>query len=104
MGIDLGNHRILLSLGGKGEKMTLLCREELERFEEDLQNNEFIGVEYLDTWEYEDEYSHNEIELSREQFIKEANEILKQNNYPYVMREVCENARICDKKTGDIIR
>ena len=84
--------------------MTLLCREELERFERDLQNNEFIGVEYLDTWEYEDEYSHNEIELSREQFIKEANEILKQNNYPYVMREVCENARICDKKSGEIIR
>ena len=84
--------------------MTLLCREELERFEEDLQNNEFIGVEYLHTWEYEDEYSHNEIELSREQFIKEANEILKQNNSPYVMREVCENARICDKETGEVIR
>ena len=84
--------------------MTLLCREELERFEGDLQNNEFIGVEYLDTWEYEDEYPHNEIELSREQFIKEANEILKQNNYPYVMREVCENAKICDKETGEIIR
>ena len=84
--------------------MTLLCREELERFEEDLQNNEFIGVQYLDTWEYEDEYSHNEIELSREQFIKEANEILKQNDYSYVMREVCENAMICDKETGDIVR
>ena len=84
--------------------MTLLCREELKRLEEDLQNNEFIGVQYLDTWEYEDEYSHNEIELSREQFIKEANEILKQNDYPYVMREACENAMICDKKTGEIIR
>ena len=84
--------------------MTLLCREELERFEEDLQNNEFIGVQYLDTWEYEDEYSHNEIELSREQFIKEANEILRQNDYSYVMREVCENAMICDKETGEIIR
>lgn len=84
--------------------MTLLCREELERFEEDLQNNEFIGVQYLDTWEYEDEYSHNEIELSREQFIKEANAILKQNDYSYVMREVCENAMICDKETGDIVR
>ena len=84
--------------------MTLLCREELERFEEDLQNNEFIGVQYLDTWEYEDEYSHNEIELSREQFIKEANEILRQNDYSYVMREVCENTMICDKETGEIIR
>lgn len=84
--------------------MTLLCIEELERFEENLQTNKFIGIEYLDTWEYEDEYSHNEIELSREQFIKEANEILKQNDYPYVMREVCENAMICDKETGEIIR
>ena len=84
--------------------MALLCREELKRFEEDLQNNESIGVEYLDTWEYEDEYSHNEIELSREQFIKEANEILKQNDYPYVMREVCENAMICDRETGEVIR
>ena len=84
--------------------MTLLCREELERFEEDLQNNEFIGVQYLDTWEYEDEYSHNEIELSREQFIKEANEILRQNDYSYVMREVCENAMICDRETGEVIK
>lgn len=84
--------------------MTLLCREELERFESDLQEHNFLDIQYLDTWEYEDEYSHNEIELSRGQFIKEANEILKQNNYPFVMKEVCENAMICDKETGEIIR
>ena len=84
--------------------MTLLCINELERFEEDLKNNNFIGVEYLDTWDYEDDYSHNEIELSRDQFIEKANEILEQNNLPYLMMEVCENARICDKYTEKILK
>lgn len=84
--------------------MTLLCKEELERFENDLQNNRFFGVQYLDTWEYEDEYSHNEIELSREQFINEANKILKENKIPYIMNEICENAMICNKENGKLIR
>ncbi len=41
--------------------MTLLCKEELKRFEDDLKNNSIFGVQYLDTWEYEDEYSHKKL-------------------------------------------
>jgi len=83
--------------------LTLLCSEELERFKGDIQRNQFIGVQYLDIWDYEDEYSHNEIEYSRDQFIQVANEILEENYLPYIMMEVCENAMICDKETWKVI-
>ena len=84
--------------------MTSLCSEELETFKEDIQIIQFIGVQYLDTWDYEDEYSHNEIEESRDQFIQTANKILEENHLPYIMMEMCENAMICDKKTGKVIK
>ena len=35
---------------------------------EDVKNDNF-GI-YLDTWDYEDEYSHNEIEYARIKFIE----------------------------------
>ena len=80
-----------------------ICYEEIEELKEDINNNSFIGVKYLDTWDYEDEYSHNHIEENRDKFIKLANEYFTENNMKYTMREVCENAMVCDIN-GEIIR
>ena len=80
-----------------------ICYEEIEELKEDIKNNSFIGVKYLDTWDYEDEYSHNHIEENRDKFIKLANEYFTENNMKYTMREVCENAMVCDIN-GEIIR
>ena len=80
-----------------------ICYEEIEELKEDIKNNSFIVVKYLDTWDYEDEYSHNHIEENRDKFIKLANEYFTENNMKYTMREVCENAMVCDIN-GEIIR
>ena len=80
-----------------------ICYEEIEELKEDIKNNSFIGVKYLDTLDYEDEYSHNHIEENRDKFIKLANEYFTENNMKYTMREVCENAMVCDIN-GEIIR
>ena len=80
-----------------------ICYEEIEELKEDIKNNSFIGVKYLDTWDYEDEYSHNHIEENRDKFIELANEYFTENNMKYIMRDVCENAMVCDIN-GEIIR
>ena len=80
-----------------------ICYEEIEELKEDIENNSFIGVKYLDTCDYEDEYSHNHIEENRDKFIELANEYFTENNMKYIMREVCENAMVCDSN-GKIIR
>ena len=80
-----------------------ICYEEMEELKKDIKNNSFIGVKYLDTWDYEDEYSHNHIEENRDKFIELANEYFTVNNMKYIMREVCENAMVCDIN-GEIIR
>ena len=80
-----------------------ICYEEIEELKEDIKNNSFIGVKYLDTWDYEDEYSHNHIDENRDRFIELANEYFTVNNMKYIMREVCENAMVCDIN-GEIIR
>ena len=79
-----------------------ICYEEMEELKKDIKNNSFIGVKYLDTWDYEDEYSHNHIEENRDKFIELANEYFTVNNMKYIMREVCENAMVCDIN-GEII-
>ncbi|MSA02231.1 hypothetical protein GKG47_09290 [Lactonifactor sp. BIOML-A3] len=81
-----------------------LACDELEMLIEDLKSNSAVGNNYLDTWDYEDDYSHNEIDKARDDFLEAANDYLSKNNYPYIMREVCENARLCDKDTGEILR
>jgi hypothetical protein len=80
-----------------------ICYEVFEDLKNDIENNDFIETKYLDTWDFEDEYSHNHIDENRDKFIDMANEYFKENNLPYVMREVCENAMICNKD-GEIIR
>lgn len=79
-----------------------ICYEEMEELKEDIKNNSFIGVKYLDTWNYEDEYSHNHIEENRDKFIELANKYFTENNMKYIMREVCKNAMVCDIN-GEII-
>lgn len=79
-----------------------ICYLELEQLEEDIKEDKFRGVKYLDTWVFEDDYSHNHIEENRKKFIELANGYFKENNLPYVMREVCENAMVCDEN-GEII-
>ncbi len=43
-------------------------------FKEDVENGSFTGFAYADTWNYEDEYSHNDIAIARKQFIEMAND------------------------------
>lgn len=78
-----------------------ICYEVLDNLKDDIENGEF-GFPYLDTWDYEDDYSHNHIEKNREEFIRLANEYFKENNLPYIMREVNENAKICNLD-GDVL-
>lgn len=84
--------------------MDIFYEDVLEEMKENIENGDIGGIKYIDTWDYEDEYSHNDIDRNREDFILKANEYFENNNMPYVMREACENAMICDKETGEIIR
>lgn len=83
--------------------MHIFYEDVLEEMKENIENGAIGGIKYIDTWDYEDEYSHNDIDSNRECFILKANEYFENNNMPYVMREVCENAMICDKETEEII-
>lgn len=76
-----------------------LAYEIFEEMKEDIKNENF-GV-YLDTWEYEDEYSHNDIEIARDKLIELANEYFRVNMMDYEAREVCENVYIYNKNTGE---
>ena len=80
-----------------------LCNDEFEQLKEDIADNSFRGVKYLDTWDYEDDWSHNDIENARDKFIEMANEYFEEQNLPYIMKEICENAMVCDKESGEII-
>lgn len=81
----------------------VLCYDEFDQLKDDIEDNNFRGVKYLDTWDYEDYWSHNDIENARDRFIEMANEYFEQQNLPYIMKEICENAMVCDKESGQII-
>lgn len=72
-----------------------ICYEAMEDLKEDIKTEDFTN--YLDTWDYEDDYSHNHIEENRDKFIELANEFFEENKLPYVARECCENVRIYSK-------
>ena len=74
-----------------------ICYKELDRLKENIEDDNFHEVKYLDTLDFEDEYSHNHIEENREKFIELANDYFKEENLSFVMREICENAMVCDK-------
>lgn len=80
-----------------------LAKEMFDDFKEDVENGSFIGFAYADTWNYEDEYSHNDIAIARKQFIEMANDFFNERHMGYIMREVVENAWVCDLN-GEIIR
>ena len=80
----------------------MLAFEAFEQMKEDIKNDDF--TKYLDTWEYEDEYSHNEIEEARQKFIKLANGYFRVNMLDYEAREVCENVYLFNKNTGEMLR
>lgn len=83
--------------------VSCLANEMFDDFKEDVKNGSFTGFSYADTWDYEDEYSHNDIEIARGQFIEMANNFLIKKHMGYIMREVVENAWVCDLN-GEIIR
>lgn len=76
-----------------------LALEEFERMKEDVYDENF-GI-YVDTWDFEDNYSHNDIEIAREEFIRLANGYFRVNMIDYEAREVCENVYIFNKNTGE---
>lgn len=83
---------------------SVLAYDEFEEFKYHYENGEIGDIKYLDTWDFEDDYSHNEIDVARDEFIKMANEYLAQKDAPYYMREVNENAMLCYKGTNAIVR
>lgn len=83
---------------------SILAWNELEEFKDHYENGEIGDIQYLDTWDYEDDYSHNEIEAARDDFIKMANKYLDREQSPYYMREVNENAMLCYKGSNAIVR
>lgn len=75
-----------------------ICYEELDYLKEHIdEGKEILGYDFLDTWDFEDEYSHNHIKENRSKFIELANEYFKENNLPYEARETCKRAKIFEK-------
>lgn len=83
---------------------SILAWNELEEFKGHYENGEIGDIKYLDTWDYEDDYSHNEIEEARDDFIKMANKYLEREQSPYYMGEINENAMLCYKGSDAIVR
>ena len=76
-----------------------ICYEEFENLKEWIEEGkEILGYDFLDTWDFENEYSHKHIAKNRNKFIELANGYFKENNLPYVARETCERAKIFQKK------
>lgn len=89
----------------RGERMaSVLAYDEFEEFKYHYENGEIGDIKYLDTWDFEDDYSHNEIDAARDEFIKMANEFLDRKQSIYYMREVNKNAMLCYKNTDVIVR
>lgn len=80
-----------------------ICYEELEELKQDIEDDNFRGIQYLDIWDYENDYSHDHIEENRRKFIKLANEYFADNNMQYIMREINYSAMVCDKNSGEIL-
>ena len=83
---------------------SVLAYDEFEEFKYHYENGEIGDIKYLDTWDFEDDYSHNEIDAARDEFIKMTNEYLSQKDAPYYMQEINENAMLCYKGSNAIVR
>lgn len=84
--------------------VSVLAYDEFEEFKYHYEDGEIGDIKYLDTWDFEDDYSHNEIDAARDEFIKMANKYLDREQSPYYMREVNENAMLCYKGSDAIVR
>lgn len=78
--------------------MMELVNDVFEEMKADIENGQF-GI-YLDTYDYEDNYSHNDIEIARDKFIELANEYFSANMMEYEAQEVMENVYIFNKNTN----
>lgn len=75
----------------------MIYLEEFERLKEDLENKRLeLNDVFLDYDDYEDDYSHNEIQENQERFIKTVNEFFKEQNIRMVAVIGCENVRIVE--------
>lgn len=83
---------------------SILALEVFEDFKYDYENGDIGNIPYLDTWDYEYEYSYAEIDAARAEFIEMTNAFLESTNSPYYMREVTENAMLCYRDTNEIVR
>lgn len=83
---------------------SILALDAFEDFKYDYENGEVGSIKYLDTWDYEYEHSHAEIDAARIEFIKMANTFLESINSPYYMREVTEKVMLCYRDTNEIVR
>lgn len=91
----------MINLGDK--QMLDICYEELEELKQDIEDDNFRGIQYLDTWDNENDYSHDHIEENRKKFIELANEYFSEQDLPYIMREVYCSAMVCDRNSGEIL-
>lgn len=80
-----------------------ICYEELDELKQDIKDDNFRGIQYLDIWDYEDDYSHDHIEENRRKFIELANEYFSERGLPYIMREFYYSAMVCDRNSGEIL-
>ena len=80
-----------------------ICYEELEELKQDIEDDNFRGIQYLDIWDYENDYSHDHIEENRRKFIELANEYFTELDLPYIMRKISYSAMVCDKNSGEIL-
>lgn len=89
--------------------MLNICFDEFERLKEALEKNiktegDLYFVEndaFLDFWEYEDEFSHNEIEENQDKFIQLANHYFQENNLPYYADTGNQNVRVYRKNDSN---
>lgn len=58
-----------------------IVEDEYSQFLRDISNGPMIFERYIDELEYEDEYSHNDIDEAQDKFIEKVREYLHEN-YP----------------------
>lgn len=72
-----------------------IAYEEYERLEESVEDGTIDENDtYLDILDFEYDYSHNHIEENQREFIRLANNYLKENNIRFVASRGCEKVWI----------
>ena len=75
--------------------MTVITYDELERLKEEIENGSLLDKEkYCEYWDFEDEYSHNEIDEAVGEFLVLANDYFKKNNLNYKASYNCESVLV----------